>query len=53
MAEEVFNVGDAFECLHDGSPYDGHKKARRGWRARDGEPEGAQSGVFRVGVGWR
>ena len=26
MAAELFNVGDAFECLHGSSPFDGHKK---------------------------
>ena len=46
MAAELFNVGDAFEGLHGGSPFDGHKKARDVAGTR-GEPGGAQSGMVR------
>ena len=40
VVAELLNVGDAFECFHGGSPFDGHKKARRSRRkgGRDGEP---------------
>jgi hypothetical protein len=47
VVTELLDVGDAFECLHGGSPFDGHKKARRRG-GREGEPGRAQSGVVRV-----
>jgi hypothetical protein len=50
VVAELLEVGDGFECLHGGSPFDGHKKARRsGWKGGFvREPGRAQTGVVRV-----
>ena len=48
VVTKLLDVGDGFECLYGGSPFDGHKKAR--WK---GGHEGSRGGGLSQGwSGW-